>query len=182
MSTVLPEPKVRARSPPTTPNMKTCEAGRCSGAAHNMEFKGLRVNRIRKTWKQHLATPGGLVVKIATHSDTAALRRHPFLVSSDCAKPRKTWIEQNTLGARVWQCKCLTPGRHEKQTRTSRSQPFTHSHNNSPLQQCNSFSPMLAKVLGATTQHFFVLHSAADFGRIGGGAECASGGSAGFID
>ena len=91
-------------------------------------------------------------------------------VSWGCAQPGKTRIEQNTLGARLWQCKCFTPARYEKQTCTSRSQPFIYSHSNSPLQQCNSFSSMLPQVLGATTKHCFVLHSAADVGRFGGGA------------
>jgi hypothetical protein len=89
-------------------------------------------------WKPQLATPGGLVVKIAvkiaTHNDAAMLRRHHSFLIWDCANPGKTWIEQNKLGARVWQCKCFTPARYEKQICTSRSQPFIHAHGNSPLQ------------------------------------------------
>ncbi len=47
-------------------------------------------NRIRKTWKQHLATPRGHVVKIVTHSDAIALQCHQSLLIQDCEKPAKT--------------------------------------------------------------------------------------------
>src|SRR5260370_4864461 len=137
----------------------------------NMEFRELRVKRIRKTWKQHLATPRGLVVKIATHSGAAALRRHQLLLIQDCEKPGKTWIGQNTLGARVWQCNCLTPSRYEKQTRTSRPQPFIRQLSDSSLRQRNNFSSLSRQILGASTKHSFVLHSAADVGCVGGGTE-----------
>ncbi len=82
---------------------------------------------------------------------TVTQRRFGDINCSDfvCAKPGKTWIEQNTLRARVWQCKCLSPSRYEKQTHTSRPQPFIHSHSNLPLQQCNNFVSTLPQVLGA---------------------------------
>ena len=104
---------------------------------------------------------------------TVTQRRFGDINCSDfvCAKPGKTWIEQNTLRARVWQCKCLSPSRYEKQTHTSRPQPFIHSHSNLPLQQCNNFVSTLPQVLGATTKSPAAPGSATVVGSGGAGTE-----------
>src|SRR5258708_37669610 len=46
----------------------------------------------------HLATPSGLVVKIVTYSDAVVLRKHQFLLTSDCAKSGKNVHRTKCIG------------------------------------------------------------------------------------
>ena len=54
-------------------------------------------------------------------SDTAALRSRQLFLISDRGKSEKTWVSKTNYASAFWQCKCFTPGRHEKQTCTSQS-------------------------------------------------------------
>ncbi len=50
----------------------------------------------------HLATPSGLVVKIVTYSDAVALRKHQFLLTSDCANSGKNVHRTKCIGTRAF--------------------------------------------------------------------------------